>query len=288
MHHSRRRFLEGAGAAASCMALGRPRLARAAPDATGELAGSFGALGYQQVEAHPLITGDAFNGGLRYDEMPRHQGAPAKRVYVQPCSRLKDIASRDQPVTLAYFHILALANDAPAARDEMLVQFLGFLVERVGLDRQRLVLVSTERFEPLRPALEPFGLGSGQLVVRPVEEAVRDGQGSGFFSPKDHPFHPESWTASFHYAMSGDATSTELRYPLPGHLELGELVFATGRSAKTAIQEGGFGIERLLAARGDDVPSFEQSRQSLLAALEVEAQSRGVALPSGYQTFRAL
>jgi hypothetical protein len=288
MRHSRRRFLEGAGVAASCLAFGRARLARAESDAARHLAGAFEVLGYQPVKAHPLISGDAFNGGLRYDEMPHDQGAPAKRVYVQPCSRLEDIANRNQPVTLAYFHILAVADEAGMAREELLTQFLGFLVDRVGLDPQRLVLVSTELFEPWRPALESYGLGSHQLVIRPIEQAVRDGQGSGFFGPKGHPFHPESWTASFHYPLRDDAGPSAFHYPLPGYLELGELVFAAGPSAKMEIQEGGFGIERLLAARGDDVPSFERSRQSLLAALEAEARSRGVALPPGYETFRAL
>jgi hypothetical protein len=285
--HSRRQFLGGTGAVASCLALGRPGPASAAPDASAGFARYFEALGYEPVAAHPLITLEPFNGGLRYDEMPRHKVAPTRRVYVQPCSRLDDIVKRGQPATLAYFHILALANIEPIAHEELLTQFLGFLVDRVGLAPQRLALVSTSRFEPYRPHLEAFGLAPQQLVLRSIEEAVRERDGSGFFGPQDHPASPEAWTASFHYALRGEAPS-ELLHPLPGHLELGEIVFAAGADAGTPVQEGGFGIERLLAARGEPVPSFEQSRKELLAALEAEARSRGASLPPGYEIFSAL
>lgn len=286
-HHSRRRFLGGTGAVASCLALARPGRVSAAPDASAAFAGHFEALGYEPVAAHPLITLEPFNGGLRYDEMPRHKVAPARRVYVQPCSRVEDIIKRGQPATLAYFHILALANSEPIAHEELLIQFLGFLLDRVGLAPQRLTLVSTSRFESYRPYLEAFGLAPQQLVLRSIDEAVREADGSGFFGPQGHPASPEAWTASFHYALSGE-TPSELLHPLPGHLELGEIVFAAGTDAQTPVQEGGFGIERLLAARGEPVPSFEQSRQDLLAALEADARSRGASLPPGYEIFDAL
>ena len=288
MSQNRRHFLGSTGAAISYLAMGAPGLAHAGADRAADFVADFEGLGYEPVSAHPLITSETYNGGLRFDEMPHHEGAPAKLVYVQPCSRLMDIDAADRPATLALFHILALLNADPEPDGTLLRQFLAFLTDRVGLDPARLVLVSTPRFEPYRAELQAAGLAPDQLVLRSIEEAVLARDGSGFFRPEGHPFGTDLWTASFHYLPDGAAPPTELAYPLPDHVELGEIVFAKGADAEIQVQEGGFGLERLLAARGEVIPSFEQSRQALLGALEAEAARRDLELPPGYGVFSTL
>ncbi|MEM7021827.1 MAG: hypothetical protein AAF637_04455 [Pseudomonadota bacterium] len=287
MHPTRRHFLGSTGAAASFLTLGAPGLVHGATDAASDWAAYFEGLGYQPVPAHPLITMESYNGGLRFDEMPHHRNAPAKRAYLQPCSRLMDVDGADRPATLALFHILALLNADAEPNGTLLREFLAFLTDQVGLDPARLVMVSTPRFEPYRGDLEAAGLASDQLVLRSVEEAVASRDGSGFYRPEGFPYAADLWTASFHY-LTGAAAPTQLTYPLPENLELGEIVFATGPDAEVQVQEGGFGLERLLAARGDVILSFEESRLALLGALEAEAERRNIDLPPGYGVFSAL
>jgi hypothetical protein len=81
---------------------------------------------------------------------------------------------------------------------------------------------------------------------------------------------------------------SELTYPLEAHLEIGEAMAWPLDSDPVRPEGGALGLERLAIAAGETVPSFEESRLSLLESLQQEAARDGKTLPAGYERFAAL
>jgi hypothetical protein len=242
----------------------------------------FEKLGYKRLPAMNLITGDSFNGGLRFDDTPPAY-PPGRTLRVQNCVRIDDLAKKGQPGVLLYFHIFSLSIEKPASSRQLLSQLLEYLIGKARLDPARFALVSTDHFKPYLAQLKSFGIQAGQFVERDRKEAMTIGDGSGYFNPPGHPYSPRQHTVSIHYARIADAKGKALKYPLPGHDEIAEVVIDPGAGNSLHRQIGGFGIERLMLAQGMEIDSFDASRQKALAAIKAEARRRGVALPKGYQ-----
>ncbi len=252
----------------------------------------FSGLGYKAIKEADLITGDSFNGGIRYDEgHDFHADAPngePNRWYVfQDCARVEDIAKRNQLGVLAYFHIIGCTNNTPTFRGEVLEQVVRYLVGPANLKPERFVVVGTERGEPFLSQLEPFGIKREQVVFRQLEEARSAGDGSGYFKPDGNPMGQEFHTLSFHYAPEGSDIPSERVYPLPGYLEIGEFAFEPRHDVRKESEAFGLGVERLFMARGKS-GSFERTRKLLLHKLKTEAKRREIPLPQAYHDFSEL
>jgi hypothetical protein len=241
-------------------------------------------LGHREQPGLDLITGQPFNGGLRYDETVA-KAAPGKTMCRQFCGRVEDIAKKGTPGVLAGFTIVGFRNDAPTFDGELLVMTLDYLVRRAGLPPSQLVLVSTEWIAAYRSHHERFGISVEQVVQRDSADAMAAGDGSGFFAPKGHPLAPKIPTVSIHYVIDGGA-STGRRYPVAGAIELGEVSLRAGPRRDVVAEVGGLGLERLLMAHGKPAPSFAQSQRRLMAAMAMEAKRCGVPLPEAYQAFK--
>jgi len=283
---SRRTLLELSLTGAAGLAAGRG-LAVAAPDGTETLAADFevyfDTLGYRPLPPLDMITGESFNGGLRYDDTRLDNPANAT-LCLQPSARIGDIAERGKPGVLALFTICALRQPEPAAPGMLFGQILDFLVSGRKLDPERMVFVSTEVFEPYG---EQYGtVRAGQFLKRSTDEAMAAGDGSGYFGPRDHPARPGFATVSIHYPLAG-AVGSGLSYPPEGYQEIAEIGISPLEGAGGA-EVGGFGLERVVLAEGGAIPDFEQSRLALLQLVEDEAQSSGKDLPPGYDSFTAL
>ncbi len=290
MPKNRRQFLQlasGVAAVAAGLSIGGGAAAAIsdAEAARRALLSYFAGLGYHEQPPLELITGHPFNGGLRYDETVADAVA-GKTMRRQVCGRVEDIAKKDTPGVLAGFSIVAFRNETPNFDGELLVVALDYLVRRAGLPPSRLVLVSTEWIAAYRTHHERFGITVEQVVQRTSAEAMAAGDGSGFFAPKGHPLAPQIPTVSIHYVTDG-AASAGRSHPVSGAIELGEFSLRAGPRRDLAVEEGAFGLERLMMAQGKPVPSFAQSRATLVAMLASEAKRRGVPLPEAYRTFKA-
>ena len=240
--------------------------------------------GYELLPPHSLITEESFNGGIRYDELPPPT-VSGRTIRLQGCARLEDIPRRGEPGVLPKFHILAYRNTQPAYPGEVLHQVLDCLVNGSGLNPHRLIFVSTDRFDPYRLYLDDFDIGPHQVVIRPWEEAVAAGDGSGYFRPPEHPHATGMATVSLHYPLPGTPLESEHFYPLVGYLELGEVSLPADAGGPI---EGGLGVERIAIAGDNVVDTYEEALVVLVNELEAEAAERGIPLPAGYQQFKNL
>ncbi|MEM6583187.1 MAG: hypothetical protein AAF699_18055 [Pseudomonadota bacterium] len=249
--------------------------------------------GYQGFPQADLITSHSFNGSVAFDYVHDYHansptGEPEKWFVLQDCARVEDIAKKDKPGVLAYFHVLAFKNNAPAYPGELLDQSLEFLIRQVGFKPSRLLLVSTEKFRPFLKQLEPFDIAEEQVVFRKLSDARKAGDGSGFFSPKGYPETPKILTASFHYMPEGQPMPKTSSYPPGGYFEIGEYAFKDEQAPSSKAEVALFGVERMAMAQGKTAGDFSSSRKRLLARLEEEAERRDIALPKAYHDFSAL
>lgn len=223
--------------------------------------------GYTAVPAAPLITGSDFNGGLRYDD---DAAADAPKSYVkQQAARVEDVAKRSNPGTLPLFTIVALDTSTPELADGTTTAVLEYLTGTAGLDRARLRATTTDRSSGFFPLLERFGIGRSQIRLRPWDEAVRDGSGSGYFAPPGHPGGPAAPSFSIEYVM-----------PDGSELEIAEISHGTG-SGRTS---GGIGVERVAMARAGAATDWDGALAAFNDAVRAEARRTGVALPPGVAT----
>ena len=137
----------------------------------------------------------------------------------------------------------------------------------MGLDPDRLRATTTEHFSSFFPQLARYGITDKQITLRPWEEAVKDGSGSGFFAPSGHPGNPAHSSFSIEYMLS-DGTA----------LEIAEILHGDGSKATA----GGIGVERVSMARNDQVTTWEASLPPFKIAVEEAAAASGAALPVGY------
>ena len=154
----------------------------------------FADLGYPRLSALPLITAQAFNGGLRYDGSVDTE--PDKGLWVNPCARVED-ASSTRPEVLALFHQLEVHNSSGGlSTEDGLTTSLHLLVDRLGLDPTRLGVISTELLTPLVPVLTDRGIPEDHVLLRRLDQARATRDGSGYFAPEGHPDQPQLYTAS--------------------------------------------------------------------------------------------
>ena len=242
-------------------------------------------LGYQLVEPKSLLTGDSFNGGLRYDESGTLDDAPDRAMIVQDCARIADIGERERHDILPYFHIFGCQCRNHHDRARIMAETLEFLLGPVGLDPKRLALVSVDGLSNYRDLLAGFGIDwQHQVVIRDAEAARAAGDGSGHFRPKGHPHQPDVVTAGVHTWMGEGPAPSVTSYPLPDRwTEIAEM----GLAADSGIVNG-IGLERLVYATTGLWPGWEEQRKLLLAQIEAEASASGAALPEGYNLFKQL
>ena len=288
MKLTRRSLMQFSAAGAAALAVGKSN-ALPAPNPIDEIRDNavrfFGELGFAEKPPLDMITGAAFNGGLRYDETaPNPPTVPL--MTVQSAARVDDIAARSQPGVLANFTIFAVGVPGPAKPDAVLSPVMGFLVHERKLDPERMLFVSTERFRPLVDQVE--GVVADRVLERSIEEAMAAGDGSGFFAPVDHPNAPQIATVGIHYRMQDTSGDANLSYPPEGYIEIAEIGIAPLGDDPDAAQVGGIGLERVAMAEGETVPDFEETRLNLLRVIEDEARRTGKDLPPGYTMFASL
>ncbi|WP_299472932.1 hypothetical protein [uncultured Roseibium sp.] len=278
MELDRRRLMSLAAAGSLGMMLPGPSANAAATSSTGFIQ-HFSNQGVQVLDPLPLITGVGFNGGLRYDDT-RPSYPDASSMCVQPACRIEDGGKSSEPGVLALFHIMVLNLPGGAGPGDALGQLLGYLMDSVKIDPDKLVFVSTQVFDPYFNA-EPL-LQKGRFVKRDLSEAQAAGDGSGFFAPAGHPDTKGFATVSIHYPI-GAGTTGELSYPLPGYLEIGEISLAEPSSGGGV--GGGLGLERLAMAMGAAAPTFSESRVTLFEKVGQEASKTGAEFPIGLEAF---
>lgn len=222
--------------------------------------------GYEQVKPVSLVTGHQFNGGLAYDESLKP--SPRAVFVVQPCARVEDVRKRDVPGTLPLFEMLGFAPPSGTAAPHRTALIVGFLTRRAGLDAGRLRITTTELARPLLPELAKFGVREAQVRMRPLDEARREGAGSGWFAPPGHPLGHAYATFSVEYVLSNGL-----------ELEIAEL----GVDSSAALNGGGgIGLDRVTMARNDRAASWKQSLPQFKQAVEEAAKHAHKPLPSGY------
>ncbi len=283
---TRRRMvqLSAAGAVAVATGIRTAAAGSATDDVRANALRFFGARGFVEKPPLSMLTDAAFNGGLRYDETrPEPVAIPA--VSVQPAARVDDIAERSRPGVLASFTIFGVARPGPAEPGAMLSDVMGFLLSERKLDLDRMLFVSTSHFRPLIGRLE--GVTAERFLERPMDEARAAGDGSGFFAPAGHPDRPDYATVGVYYRVPG-ASGVPTSYPPEDHIEIAEVGIVPSGGDPDAPQIGGFGIERVAMAEGENVPNFEETRLNLLRIIEDEAERTGKELPPGYRMFASL
>ena len=220
--------------------------------------------GYTAAPAAPLITGHAFNGGLRYDDdVNVHTG----KTYVkQQVARVEDVAKKSKPGTLPFFTVIGLDTSTPALANATTELVLAYLTGVVALDPARLRVTTTKNSAEFFPLLAKYGIGSSQIRLRTWDEAVKDGAGSGYFAPAGHPASPKAASFSIEFVMP-DGTE----------LELVEITHSDGKGRSS----GGLGVERVEMARAGRAKSWDGHLDALTRALQAEVKRTGAALPPG-------
>lgn len=282
MELDRRHFvgLAAAGGLGLLLPGGSSSAQAATPDAV-QFRNHFAGEGAAILDPLPLVTGNGFNGGLRYDDT-RAFYPDGISACVQPSCRVEDAAKAGAPGVLALFHIAVLNLPVSAGPAEAIRHLMRFAVETEKLDPEKFVFVSTEVFEP-HFTNDPL-LQKGRFVQRALEEARAAGDGSGFFSPDGHPDTDGFNSVSVHYPI-GERTDGPLAYPLSGFLEIGEISLADAASGSAGTVGGGFGLERLALASGRQAPDYAQSRARLFDLVKQDAAATGSALPEGLKAF---
>lgn len=282
MSMNRRTLMKLSAAGAAALAAGR-RPATASAGTVDQVRDSalryFTERGFEEVPPLDLITGDAFNGGILYDDS-RSERPAGKSVSVQYAARTEDIEDKARPGVLAGFNVIVLRDSDADAPGGLFEQVMDFLVGDQGLDPDRMMFVSTEVF---RPHAERVDMVKPERVLeRPLAEARATGDGSGYFAPKGHPFHPAFDSVAIYYPLPGEGSDPATAYPPSGYIEIAEIGLSPEDKA------GAIGLERLAMARGAPAPSYKDTQQELLRVLETESRSRGKPLPPGYAVFASL
>ena len=243
----------------------------------------YSGLGYQPIDRKALLTGHAFNGGLRYDESGTASTGSERSMIIQDCARIGDIGEQHRHDILPYFHILGCNARSRNDDAQIVKEILDFLLGPVGLAPQRLAFVSVERLSTYRQLLAEHGIDwQRQVVIRDTDAAKAVGDGSGHFRPAGHPEQPDQPSVGI-YAWLGEGPVPAVHsYPLPAQWsELGEI--GLGPDSESIH---GVGLERLVYATTGLLPSWHDRREHLLARIEAEVAASGGSLPEGYYLFK--
>ncbi len=281
---NRRNLLQLSAVGAVAVAAGE-RFAWAGSDATQAVldnaATFFGGLGYQSVPPLDLITGDVFNGGLRFDETDS-VSTDGPSIRLQKAARIDDIPERDRPGVLAAFDIVGLSHPDPE-EGTILPAVLRFLIDERGLDPAKMLFVSTGEFRPYLDRID--GVSADRFLERSIEETRAMGDGSGYFAPDGHPHAPAVATVGLYYPVPGSSPAGEPIYPPPDYIEVADIGIAPEASGGIGA---GLGAARIAMAAGEEIPDFGETRLNLLRLLEDEAERTGKPLPDGYVQFASL
>ncbi len=241
-----------------------PKLITAA-ETQAEFEGYLQQKGLTESPTQPLISGIEFNGGLRYDDDP---STLTNASYMkQIAARAEDVEKKDNPGTLPVFTIMGVSTTTPEQAVVATDLIMSYLTGTVGLDMDRLRVTTTDHSAQFFPQLDKYGISSSQITLRPWDEAVADGSGSGFFAPAGHPGSPAVPSFSIEYMLS-DGTA----------LEIAEIPYGDG----TVPTAGGIGVERVSMARNDRVTTWADSLPAFKSAVEESVASTGAARPAGY------
>ena len=284
----RRDLIKLSAASAAAMAVGNrisAAAARSIDDIRDSASSFFTGLGYAELPPLDMITGEDFNGGLRFDET-RPETPTFSWFSVQPVARVDDIAERDRLGVLAGFTMMGLGHATPTAPGGLFGSVLDFLIGERNLDPERLVYVSTAL---ARPHIDRFAaVAAGRFIERDLDEAISANDGSGYFAPAGHPQAPEYLTVGIYYPAFPSPASAELAYPPADHIEIAEIEILSGDARPSEHEHGALGLERLAMAEGVPVPDFDETRLNLLRIIEDEARREGKPPPPGYDVFAAL
>ena len=241
-----------------------PKLITAA-ETQAEFEGYLQQKGLTEAPTQPLVSGIEFNGGLRYDDDP--STLTNANYMKQVAARAEDVEKKDNPGTLPVFTIMGVSTTTPEQAVAATDLVMTYLTGTVGLDPDRLRVTTTDHSSQFFPQLDRYGISSSQITLRPWEQAVKDGSGSGFFAPAGHPGSPAVPSFSIEYMLSSGA-----------RLELAEIPYGDG----TVPTAGGIGVERVSMARNDRVTTWADSLPAFKSAVEESVASTGAARPAGY------
>ena len=226
--------------------------------------GHFSQHSYRVVEATALATGRAqLNGGLRH--WPPETLQQPGHMVIQPIAKLDDIGERHRPDVLPVFHVFISyrkSGDTPAdAFDHQ----LAFLLDRMKLDRERVVLISSEFLEPFRPVVERHKINwNRQVFMRKSGEAKAAGDGSGFIRIETPGGPYEAATVGVHYWLGKRPIPRIAAYPPASEwTEVGETILDDKVPNGFVI-----GIERLLLALTGAYPTWDEYMGQLVKYVE--------------------
>lgn len=279
---SRRHFIElsayaclSTGALAACATKPKSNQRTAADGAADDTAIAVGGVpigfdtfleqrGFTAAPAASLITGHAFNGGLRYDD---DTGVHTGKTYVkQQVARVEDVANKSKPGTLPFFTLIGIDTSTPALANASAELILAYLTGVVGLDPKRMRVTTTQKSSAFLPLLAKYGINGAQVRMRSWDDAVKDGAGSGYFAPAGHPAKPSAPSFSLEYVM-----------PSGVELEIAEICHGEGNGRSS----GGIGVERVEMARTGQIPSWDSQLAALARAVQSESKRTGAAVPPG-------
>jgi hypothetical protein len=290
MSLNRRHLMQLSAAAMAALAVGRDR-AVAAPASRGAIdkaaAGYLHKHGYTALPPLDLITGLAFNGGLRFDPF-RPDAAQSRRFIIQRVARIDDIALRNRPGVLVSYNVIFLQDPEPPARGALFMRVMDFLVNARGFDPAKMQFLSTDVFVPHLEKVK--GARAKQFTQLSEVQARNAGRGAGVFAPKGHPDALDFASVNVYYPVGAGAAGHPVAFAPEGFAEIALIGIGPGGGKLGASEVAGIGVERLAMAEGAAAPSFEQSRIALLRALEAEAKAKaqGKTLPPGYAALAAL
>lgn len=225
--------------------------------------------GYRDIGELPLVTNEAFNGGLRYDDDMR--GVAGATFRVQHCSRVEDLRGKGKRGVLPFFTMFAASAPA-AAKPEFFSDVFAFLIDRQHLDPKKMTVTTTRLAKAHFPLFKQWGIPERQMRQREVEEAQSRGDGSGFFAPKGHPRCPGFPSFSIQY-----------QFPDGGEIEIAEVIFP-GQKSEDPQAGVGIGLERLAMAKGLEAPTWAEALQKMHAHIVREIKERGGDVPQGYKS----
>ncbi len=284
----RRSILQGGAAlAAASMLPGRTvantadvdsEFARAHALLQQSLVDQFSEMGYLPVGAAPIVTGEEFNGGLRFDETGLIEWPG--QMTIQHCTRLEDIDKKERRDVLPLFHIFRCNRPYGFKPQQSLAQVLAYLTGSLGLDVSRLSLVSGPRLEEYGPVLKRVRIETGrQVYMRDEAEARANADGSGYWRfPGDADAEPVATVGIYCWIGDGPPRQITQYPPSEDWTEIGEALLEDTDSLGFAL-----GTERLTLATTGQMPSWQNQLPVLFEAIENDRRDGEV--PSGKAYF---